>query len=185
MRLAVLKMLQKGTVALPGTRVLLPPLSDDGCRLRAPARPGHAANARRQFCYTKSDENSSRRRWLLTTSQAVYGFISSQSTKNKDKTKTKARGLIYPRLTVYRRWYSPFPFCYTRTTCRLDVQSHARSRTPSRHVCGRRRRLSSIPCPHLHPPRMHGNRQRAAHIVSALLDQLARLESTLFGLFRS
>ena len=98
MRLAVLKMLQKGTVALPGTRVLLPPLSDDGCRLRAPARPGHAANARRQFCYTKSDENSSKSRWLLTTSQAAYGFIRlfTKYTKNKDKTKDESERAHLP-----------------------------------------------------------------------------------------
>lgn len=31
-------------------------------------------------------------------------------------------------------------------------------------------------------PHMHGNSDRPPHIVSALFDQLARLESTLFGL---
>ena len=52
-RLAVLKLLQEGSVALHGCTYksslrgedgpVLPPLSDDGRRLRAPARPRHAA----------------------------------------------------------------------------------------------------------------------------------------------
>ena len=88
MRLSVLKMLQKGTVALPGTRVLLPPLSDDGCGLRAPARPRHAANARtavllhevgREFLKALAG-------WLLTISQALT--VSSLHKVHK-KTKTK------------------------------------------------------------------------------------------------
>lgn len=79
------------------------------CRLSvmtgAASAPQHAlgmqqANARRRARsrYTKSDENSSKSRWLLTTSQAAYGFIRlfTKYTKNKDKTKDESERAHLP-----------------------------------------------------------------------------------------
>ena len=71
----------------------------------AASAPQHAlgmqqANARRRARsrYTKSDENSSKSRWLLTTSQAAYGFIRlfTKYTKNKDKTKDESERAHLP-----------------------------------------------------------------------------------------
>ena len=75
------------------------------------------------------------------------------------------------------------------TTPRRTVQSHdlwlyvpiniAQARRPSP-------RLRPVAAPPINAmpttPHMHGNSDRPPHIVSALFDQLARLESTLFGL---
>ena len=69
----------------------------------AASAPQHALGMQRptrggaQFCYTKSDENSLRR-WLLTTSQAAYGFIRlfTKYTKNKDKTKDESERAHLP-----------------------------------------------------------------------------------------